>query len=361
VTTAGRNSRTIVRALSRPTVLSWPAGVGPVSTRVLATQAALRAATQLEGRLGSLGTAAQHALALGQTLADPNAWDGPAAARFRGGWQQTGGAVRQVLQQVEGLQRTAREVIGEILAAGNEGLPGGPGPGGPGTGASPTSPFGQAYTDLRYVTGAWGIYKAAKVYSNLGKMVETFRSWPETARQIYGESVGETALAFDRGEATLAQLEEASATAMRSVEAGEVFSKVGAMRDVASPFTGGLDVASRAFSGIAVAGDVYTIINPGRPGGEGTALQVAAGANAVGTIAALGVINASVDWIPVAGQVVAVSTGLFLAGDWAYHNIPAFHGFADTVGHGAVAVAEDTWRGVEDAGGAVGHFFSSIF
>jgi hypothetical protein len=332
-----------------------------VSTRVLATQAALRAATDLEGKLGSLSSASQQALALGQTLSDPDAWDGPEAARFRGEWQRTGGALRQVLLHVEGLQPSTRKVIGDILAAGSEGLAGGLGGGEPGAGGSPTSPLGQAYTDLKYATGAWGVYKAAKVYSTLGKMVQTFRSWPDAARQIYGESVGEAALAFDRGEATMAQLEEASATALRSVEAGEVFSKVGAMRDVASPFTGALNVASRAFSGIAVAGDVYTMIHPGQPGGEGTTLQVAAGANAVGTIAALGVVNASVDWIPVAGQVVAVSTGLFLAGDWAYHNIPAFHDFADAVGHDTVAVADDVWRGVEDAGGAVGHVFSSIF
>jgi hypothetical protein len=224
-----------------------------------------------------------------------------------------------------------------------------------------------AKKDMKYGLKAWAGVKALKTAVALVRLARTVRGLPTLMQQLYGERVGQVALAFDRGEASLAQVEEASASAMRSVEALDVFSKVGAMRAVVGG-SGILRTLGRLAAPVAVVADLYTIIHPDQPGGEGTALQVAAGANAVGTIAALGVINASVDWIPVVGEVVAVATGLFLAGDWAYHNVPAFHDFCDTVGHDTVSVAKDTWHGIQHAASAVGHaaseaehFLGSLF
>lgn len=85
--------------------------------------------------------------------------------------------------------------------------------------------------------------------------------------------------------------------------------------------------------------------------------RVAAGANALGvgsvmlgtggveTAATLVGINASTDWIPVVGQVVMLGTGIYLAGDWAYHKIKPFHSFvnstAEFVAHHPVHAAVD--------------------
>lgn len=336
-----------------------------MSTRVLATQTAEKAAVDLRGRLQSLQGVARQVLSLGDRLADPTTWDGPEAARFRSDWPQMGGALRQIMPALESLQRSSETVVEQIIKAGSQGgVPG----------AAGTSAAAGLLQNLNYykqfATNSYKVWKFGSTMYKLGKVIQTFRSWPATAQRIFGESVGSTALAFDRGEASLADLEAAAARASRLIEAAGVFSKVGAMEDVVrggmlARAAGMVGVSSQAagrfLAPVAVVSDIFTMIHPGEPGGEGTALQVAAGANAVGTVAALGAINASVDWIPVAGEVVAAGSGLFLAGDWAYHNVPAFHDFANTVGHDTVTVAEDTWHGVEDAGSSVGHFFSSIF
>jgi hypothetical protein len=73
--------------------------------------------------------------------------------------------------------------------------------------------------------------------------------------------------------------------------------------------------------------------------------------------------------VPVAGQVVVVATGLFLAGDWVYHNWDTVKGWGNDVGHfvtdtvpdalGDAAdavgdVASDVGGGLEDAASTVG-------
>jgi hypothetical protein len=74
-----------------------------------------------------------------------------------------------------------------------------------------------------------------------------------------------------------------------------------------------------------------------------------AGANIAGTATALLAANASVDWIPVAGQVVAVGSGLYLLGD-ALYQIPAVHNFVNNVGSSIASGAKDAW-----------HWASSLF
>lgn len=135
------------------------------------------------------------------------------------------------------------------------------------------------------------------------------------------------------------------------------------------PETGFLGVAGKFLAGVGVGSDILTLINPGVENQtEGNVVRGAAAANIVGTgmafapgMAGLVGINAVADWVPVAGQVVMLGTGLFLAGDWAYHNVKWFHDGADAVGHVASEGAKKVWDGVKDVGSGVAHVFSSIF
>jgi hypothetical protein len=135
------------------------------------------------------------------------------------------------------------------------------------------------------------------------------------------------------------------------------------------PETGFLGAAGKILGVVGVASDVLTLINPGVENKtEGNVVRGAAGLNIVGTgmafapgMATLVGINAVADWVPVAGQVVMLGTGLFLAGDWAYHNVKWFHDGADAVGHVASEGAKKVWDGVKDVGSGIKHAFSSIF
>ena len=51
-------------------------------------------------------------------------------------------------------------------------------------------------------------------------------------------------------------------------------------------------------------------------------------------------LNASLDWIPVAGEVVMIGTGVYLAGDFLYHHWKPFHDIANDIGHGTVKVVK---------------------
>jgi hypothetical protein len=51
--------------------------------------------------------------------------------------------------------------------------------------------------------------------------------------------------------------------------------------------------------------------------------------------------NASMDWIPVAGEVVMVATGAYIAGDWAYNSYK-HGGWAKTAVHGSGAFVAHT-------------------
>jgi uncharacterized protein YukE len=106
--------------------------------------------------------------------------------------------------------------------------------------------------------------------------------------------------------------------------------------------TGFMAGASHLMSILGVAGDVWTIVEPGvHNETEANALRGAAAANIAGigavefggaAAAALG-LDAAVGWVPVAGQIVVVATGLFLAGDWAYHHWDEVKQWGKDVGH----------------------------
>jgi hypothetical protein len=71
---------------------------------------------------------------------------------------------------------------------------------------------------------------------------------------------------------------------------------------------------------------------------------VAEGGEEVATEAAVDTglitLNASLDWIPVAGEVVMIGTGVYLAGDFLYHHWKPFHDIANDIGHGTVKVVK---------------------
>jgi len=113
---------------------------------------------------------------------------------------------------------------------------------------------------------------------------------------------------------------------------------------------------------VALLGDVLTVIQPSQTGATGTADRVVAGVNGVvvgadtaGAVGeALGVdALASLSLGPV-GVGIAVGTGLYLAGTYAYQHFAWFRDdFANPVGHVAVDGAKDIYHyGVVD----VAHF-----
>lgn len=117
----------------------------------------------------------------------------------------------------------------------------------------------------------------------------------------------------------------------------------------------------RGLGGLAIIGDALTVLHPDEGGVTGRVEQGAAVANGVATAGGLGLDAAgetgaallaanSLDWVPVAGQVVAVGTGLFLAGDYLYTHEKWFKDGVDDVG-----------EGLKTAGEAIGHTVSSGF
>ncbi|HEX2892612.1 MAG TPA: hypothetical protein VHO29_01245 [Marmoricola sp.] len=151
--------------------------------------------------------------------------------------------------------------------------------------------------------------------------------------------------------------EESTASLLSKLKAGGI------------PETGFLGAVGKFLGVVGVASDVLTIMNPAVENEtEGNVIRGAAGLNIVGTgmafapgMATLVGINAVADWVPVAGQVVMIGTGLFLAGDWAYHKFGWFHDGVDGVGHVASEGAKKVWDGVKDVGSGIKHVFSSIF
>jgi hypothetical protein len=170
------------------------------------------------------------------------------------------------------------------------------------------------------------------------------------------ESLGATGAAQELEALTPAlktMLAYGAATAISKARTG--FADLGGLPD--APV---LTWAGRVFGVAGIVGDGLTLWNPGGDSAAENAVnRTAAAANLVGTVtvlagsetissaATLVGINAATDWVPVAGQVVMVATGLYLAGDWAYHTFKPFHHLVDGAAHA-----------VGSAAGAVGHFVS---
>lgn len=67
------------------------------------------------------------------------------------------------------------------------------------------------------------------------------------------------------------------------------------------------------------------------------------------------------DEIPVAGEVVMVGTGVYLAGDYLYHHWTPFRNVCDGVGHGTVTAAKAVGSGVTKGWKATTSFVGSLF
>ena len=84
---------------------------------------------------------------------------------------------------------------------------------------------------------------------------------------------------------------------------------------------------------------------------EEAATEVATEGGEVATEAAVDTglitLNASLDWVPVAGEVVMIGTGVYLAGTFLYQHWTPFRDAANAVGHAAVRVADDVGSTVE--------------
>lgn len=173
----------------------------------------------------------------------------------------------------------------------------------------------------------------------------------DALQQAFDDEVGSVAHDFDNGAASMEDVESAFAkydgmakTATQSADAAVDVAERGLT------FAKAAGAASKVMGGLAIAGDVVTIIHPSDTGAMGTVDRVAAGANMAGTATALLAANASVDWIPGVGEVVAAGTGLYLAGDFVYHNVKWVH---DTVNAAAGGIA----HGVSKAAHWVGSLF----
>jgi hypothetical protein len=102
-------------------------------------------------------------------------------------------------------------------------------------------------------------------------------------------------------------------------------------------------------AGLALLGDGYTVWKPLDAGAAGNVDRGVAVANAAAAgidIAEAAEVNFAIDWIPGVGEAVGIGTGLYLAGDWAYHTFKPFRDVCNDVGHATVSVAKDTWHAI---------------
>ena len=113
-------------------------------------------------------------------------------------------------------------------------------------------------------------------------------------------------------------------------------------------------------AGLAMAGDAYTFIAPEDSGGMRVVDRVASGTNFLlsGTGAAidLGLLGAEAS-MPVVGEVALVGTGLYLAGDWAYHNQQLLGHVASDVGHAVVSAPSKIGHAAASVAGKIGSWF----
>lgn len=91
-----------------------------MSTRVLATEQARQAITQMQQVLnGPLSDTLRQLDQLGQTLSEPNNWDGRLAAEFRGQvWPGARTATNTMLQKLEELRNDVSKITQNIMEAG---------------------------------------------------------------------------------------------------------------------------------------------------------------------------------------------------------------------------------------------------
>lgn len=196
--------------------------------------------------------------------------------------------------------------------------------------------------------------------------VRSVRNLPGLASRLFDEEFVPVANAYLRDEATVEDLDEAARLSRLRIGAAWAFT---VKADWDGVLRGGvraggvLDVVGKLALPLGIASDVMTIYNPGNGPqweqnlnkdaaivnlvGSGAVIAgMAANAGLMGAAGGILVADASLGWIPVAGQVLVVGSGLVLAGIWAYDNIQPFHDFCNAVGSETAHVAGEAWNAV---------------
>jgi hypothetical protein len=100
----------------------WPARgeVGQVATRVLATEEARQAITQIQTILNNgLAQTIGQLKSQGTNLSEPNVWDGQLAMEFRSSiWPQCSAALDSAQTQLQELHQKLQQIHQNIMAAG---------------------------------------------------------------------------------------------------------------------------------------------------------------------------------------------------------------------------------------------------
>jgi hypothetical protein len=290
--------------------------------RVLATQQAKDAAKQLLALTGTVKEHVGRVLQQGSILADPHRWDGGHAGKWRNEWSKDATQLNQTTAKLDELERRAQQVIDDIFKS-DSGLPG---PVAPASKPVDTRPE----ADNSDTENPWL------------KEIHSIESVHAPWDLIAGDSV----------------LSAAAKQSERSLEALDTFLHPWLdstrLLQAAGPYLEGF---SRFSGAVGVIGDIGTFMAPEDHGAMATVDRGMAVANAAGFTASLVTANAAADWIPGVGEGVAIGTGVYLAGDWAYHNWPWFHDACNAVGHVTVTVAKDVWDGISSGASSVVHFF----
>jgi uncharacterized protein YukE len=215
-------------------------------------------------------------------------------------------------------------------------------------------PFDVAVSDawLDKVLDSWKETAEGKVKSATQAQADLEKS----LQQTFDDEVGSVAHDFDNGEASMEDVESAFAKYAADAKAA-----TSAAADAVDTAETGVNIAkaagaaSKLMGGLAIVGDAMTIIKPEDSGAMGWVDRGAAAANA-GTTGMLLALNAT-DEIPVWGEAVAVGTGLYLAGDFLYHNFKPFHDLCNTVGSGIATGAKAVASGVSSLAHTVASWF----
>ena len=90
-----------------------------MSDRVLSTQTAREAIQQMQRIINSgLSEEIESLNKQGQTLSDPNVWDGRLAEQFRSEWPDTYNALKKAQEEVEKLRAQVQKINENIMMAG---------------------------------------------------------------------------------------------------------------------------------------------------------------------------------------------------------------------------------------------------
>jgi hypothetical protein len=299
----------------------------------------------------------------GDILAEPHRWDGPRAGKWRHDWGQDANHLRQTAAKLDELERRAQQVIDNIFKA--DSAP-------PGAVKSVDTKSVRDDSATENPVLSW-ISKMERVHApwdlmagdgSLGllirqgeKSTEALEALKKFGNDLFG---GIEALAHeaDHGDIPWSDVDAAWS---------EAASRFGGVKNIVQPWLDEtqwlrtaqpwLEGVSRGSGVLGVIGDVGTFVEPEDKGVMGNVDRGMAVANAGGFAASLLSADAVGAVIPGVGEGLAVGTGIYLGGDWLYHNVTPFRDVCNAVGHGTVTVAKGVWHGISSGATSVAHFF----